>query len=182
MTCDPNMENFAQINVDHLPYYVYRHAIDSIMRRLHGALKEHGQGRVGLSFPQHHKAAHGSDSTLGRKINIVSTDSALLNEVVKHLELGDILDVDAIHLSAVAPVPAGTPRATFKRRRNEERQRRHPDRQESDFDPTHPFFKYGKRVGKHQYRIIVEKTEAVDTDCQFNSYGLSSTASVPLID
>lgn len=175
------MEFFAQINIERLPYFVYRHAIDTIMRRLHGSLKEHGEGQVGLSFPEYHKGTHGSESSLGNKISIVSDNTELLESVIKHLNLDDILDIDAIQLSPARKVPEGTPRATFKRRRNEERQRRYPDRKEADFDPTYPFFKYGKRVKGNQFRVVVEMTKNVDVERKFNSYGLSSTASVPLV-
>lgn len=175
------MENFAQIKIDHLPYFAHRHAIELIMRRLHGALRCHGQSRVGSSFTHYHKANFGSDSTLGNVINLVSHDAATLETVVQHLDLTEILDVDAIHLTDIMTTPEGLPRATFRRRRNEERKRVNSVRPTTDFDPTYPFFRYGKKSNGKQYRVIVERRDPVDIETVFNSYGLSSTASVPLI-
>lgn len=175
------MENFAQINIDDLPYFAHRHAIELIMRRLHGALRCHGQGRVGISFTYYHKADFGGDSTLGNIINLVSHDVATLETVVRHLDLTKILNVDAIHLTGIMTTPADLPRATFRRRRNEERRRVNSGRRTADFDPTYPFFRYGKKSNGKQYRVIVERSDPVDIEPVFNSYGLSATASVPLI-
>lgn len=178
------MEHYISIKIsEEVNYYVYRQAMDQIMRRVHGALKEHGEGKVGLSFPGYYKdREHGSKSVLGRDIHLVSDDFERLSTVASNLNTQNILDRGLLTVGGIKAVPEGCERATFKRRRNEERSIRRQDRKESDVDFTYPFFHYGKRVGGSQYKISVQKSGPVDDESAvFSSYGLCSMKSVPVI-
>lgn len=166
-----------------MPYPVYRATVSSLLSKIHGTLNTLGIKEVGLSMPGYYKAKQAQDSQLGDCFHLICENEALLTDVVNAIDLEDMLMIGMIKLSVVQPVPENLPRAIFKRRRVEDRYYARKDAgwKSPNLDRTYPFFNYLRPGKKKGFQITVEKQEGDSREGQFNTYGLSSTRSVPII-
>lgn len=154
--------------------------LESMMKSIHRGLKRHGEGQVGVSFP------HWSESGLGNVMYLVSQDEGRLTQVLAM--------VAREHpVSVIRPVPEHCERAIFARSRPHQRYahyRRHGNPAGKKEAARRlmalkkvPMLNLASASNEQSFSIAVEmrSLDQATDQVSFNSYGLSSGLSVPIM-
>lgn len=176
------------------PEFSHAHLLSALVAKLHRALVQRAAGDVGISFPQHVNTPL-AKRTLGRVLRLHGTQAAL----------EQLMALDWLHgmrdhtqVGTAAPVPKGAPHRIVQRRQfktSAERLRRRRMRRkgetaeqaavaipdEVERKPDLPYVQLRSSSTGEPFCLFVEHgdQQPTPTPGRFNSYGLSSGASVP---
>lgn len=176
------------------PEFSHAHLLGALLSKLHRALVQRQSTDVGVSFPRHVSAPI-SRRTLGALLRLHGTPEALQDL----MDLGWLQGMrDHVQLSPLAPAPAGALHRVVRRRQfktNAERLRRRrmhrkgetaheaaiaiPDSMQRR--PDLPFAQLRSASTGQPFCLFVDHgpPQAQATPGEFNTYGLSQTATVP---
>ena len=166
-------EFFTQIEVAN------KEGLEAAFQIIHSALKRHGEGQVGLSFPEW------CTKGLGRRLLLISSDTERLDAVTQYIRLSH-------PITEVQSVPADAERRIFCRSRRHQRYthfRRHGDpegrkRATEKLNQIEilPTIRIESSSNRQSFAIAIDnKSPGQATDqSTFNSYGLSSGRTVPV--
>ncbi len=181
------MDHHVDITVLPDPEFQETTLMNTLFALLHRALGKHGQGKIGVSFPDHSK-------TLGARIRLHGSKRAL-EEFMQTSWITGMMDY--CYVGHVQPVPSGTSFRTVrrvqaksshnKRKRSvakgwldeSEARKRIPDSQQRTLHL--PYAQLRSLSNGNMMRIYIEHGELVQQSVAglFSAYGLSSTATVP---
>ena len=184
------MDHYVDIQVLHDPEFLETTLMNELFSKLHRALGKHGQGKIGVSFPDHGKTS----KTLGARIRLHGSKE-VLEEFMQTQWITGMTDY--CRVSAVRPVPPQTSFCTVrrvqvksaynKRKRSvakgwldeSEAQKRIPDSQQRMLDL--PYAQLRSLSNGSMMRVYIEHSKPVQQSVtgSFSAYGLSSTATVP---
>ena len=168
-----------------------------LYQQVHLALVEQEQGQVGVSFPEYSK----SQPRLGRKLRLF----AINEQGLKQLDLSKWLTrlLDYCHISSIRPVPAEVRHVVFSRQHcvssPERLARRRAKRKDETFEQAMahfvgfkesfsalPFIELESLSTSHdgeqnrRFRLFIDNRFCeTEHRGEFNTYGLSKTATVP---
>ena len=181
------MDHYVDIQVLPDPEFLETTLMNELFSKLHRALGKHGQGKIGVSFPDHGK-------TLGARIRLHGGKKALEEFMQTQWITGM---TDYCRVSDVRPVPPQTSFCTVKRVQaksvynkrkrsvakgwldESEAQKCIPDSQQRTLDL--PYAQLRSLSNGNMMRVYIEHGEPVQQSVagSFSAYGLSSTATVP---
>ena len=181
------MDHHVDITVLPDPEFQETTLMNTLFALSHRALGKHGQGKIGVSFPDH-------SETLGPRIRLHGSKRALEAFMQTHWLAGM---TDYCHVGHVQPVPPQTPFITVrrvqaksaynKRKRSvskgwldeSEARKRIPDSQQRTLHL--PYAQLRSLSNGNMMRIYIEHGEPVQHAVAgpFSAYGFSSTATVP---
>jgi len=181
------MDHYVDIQVLPDPEFLETTLMNELFSKLHRALGKHGQGKIGVSFPDH-------DKTLGARIRLHGGKKALEEFMQTRWIMGM---TDYCHVSDVRPVPPRTSFCTVKRVQaksaynkrkrsvakgwldESEAQKRIPVSQQRMLDL--PYAQLRSLSNGNRMRVYIEHSKPVQQSVSgsFSAYGLSSTATVP---
>ena len=181
------MDHYVEIKVLRDPDFLEAVIMNELFSKLHRALGKHGQGKIGVSFPDHGKI-------LGPRIRLHGGKEALEEFMQTRWIMGM---TDYCCVSDVRPVPSQTSFCTVrrvqaksaynKRKRSvakgwldeSDAQKRIPDSQQRRLDL--PYAQLRSLSNGNMMRVYIEHSKPVQQSVTgpFSAYGLSSTATVP---
>ena len=181
------MDHYVDIHVLPDPEFLETTLMNELFSKLHRALGQHGQGKIGVSFPDHGK-------TLGAQVRLHGNRETLEEFMQTRWIMGMM---DYCRVSAVRPVPPQTSFCTVrrvqakssynKRKRSvakgwldeSEAQKHIPDSQQRRLDL--PYAQLRSLSNGNMMRVYIEHSKPVRQSVagSFSAYGLSSTATVP---
>ena len=187
------MDHYVDIQVLPDPEFLETTLMNELFSKLHRALGKHGQGKIGVSFPDHFKTPD-QVKTLGSRIRLHGSKKALEEFMQTQWIMGM---TDYCRVSAVCPVPPRTSFCTVrrvqaksaynKRKRSvakgwldeSEAQTHIPDSQQRRLDL--PYAQLRSLSNGNTMRVYIEHSKPVRQSVagSFSAYGLSSTATVP---
>ena len=164
-----------------------QHLLNNVFAKCHRAISQHGEGRVGLSFPQYKKM-------LGRVLRLHGS-AADLDRLMSLNWLAGLKDYCCC--SDVSEVPANTAYRTvsrFQRKSAHNKRKRSvakgwltqeqameaiPDTQQQDI--TYPFIALNSLSNKNPMRIYIKlgPVQSEPSNGTFGSYGLSPITTIP---
>lgn len=168
-----------------------------LYQQIHLALVEHGQGQIGVSFPEYSKG----QPRLGRKMRLFARDEQRLQQLNLTKWLSRLLDY--CHISSIRKVPVEVKYVVFSRQQcvtNPERlARRRAKRKDETLEQamihfadlkenftTLPFVELmslsteSDEGKQHRFKLFIDSRFCATTQAgMFSSYGLSKAASVP---
>jgi len=187
------MDHYVDIQLLPDPEFLETMLMNELFSKLHRALGKHGQGKIGVSFPEHFKTPD-HVKTLGSQIRLHG-GKEVLEEFMQTRWITGMTDY--CRVSDVRPVPPQTSFCTVrrvqaksaynKRKRSvakgwldESEARKHiPDSQQRMLDL--PYAQLRSSSNGNMMRVYIEHGEPVRQPVvgSFSAYGLSSTATVP---
>lgn len=181
------MDHYIDVHVLPDPEFRETTLMNELFSKLHRALGKHGQGAIGVSFPDHGK-------TLGARVRLHGSKRTLeefmqtkwLTGVTDYCHVGDVQHVPPqTSFCTVRRVQAKS--AYNKRRRSvakgwldeSEAQKRIPDSQQRTLHL--PYAQLRSLSNGNMMRVYIEHSKPVQQSVtgSFSAYGLSSTATVP---
>lgn len=182
------MEYFVEVSFTGTTGKDYGKRLSDVFQAAHRALNKEGNGLVGMSFPEWKSGDTPAGVSLGQRFYLVSSDMTTLEQVVTELQA----EVVALGVSTIEQVPAGASRRIFCRSRQHQRYFHHhlhgDDQGKADAAKKLaslqiiPSVKIGSKSTRQSFRIAIDCRPAEDAaeGALFNSYGLSSSLSVPV--
>lgn len=191
------MQNYIDITLlpsDEIGHYFLW---GKIYQQMHLALVEHGAGRVGFAFPEYSSG----QPRLGRKLRVFAQSIDELNQLNLSKWLSRLTDY--CHITSARSVPDHAQHAIFFRKQfltsPERLAKRRAKRNGETFEhalahfdgfeenlTTLPFVELASSSTttdadkSHRFKLFIERTIIKNIQSgEFNSYGLSKTASVP---
>ena len=187
------MNHYVEMRVRNVPDISPRQIAAKTIERLHIVLAANSQLNIGLSFPD--LASESSAIMPGFRIRLHS-DLSALNDVLAADRLRSITDY--LDISPAIPIPNQTKHMTYRRYRPYAalpcRRRRHMRRHQVDYQTacqqipdsrlescSLPFLTMHSHSTGQRFRIYIQPGPIMDSPVSgsFNSYGLSSGATVP---
>lgn len=185
------MDHYVEIRLLPDPEFPVTTLMNALFSKFHRGLVGHGEGRIGVSFPD---VREGSRS-LGSRLRLHGEGPDLCGFMTEGWLSGM---GDHISINGPTPVPAGARYRVVRRvqaHSSPERERRRliarkgvsaeeataaiPDSRAELL--TLPFLMLASRSTGQHFPLFIEHLPVVDTPCggAFNSYGLSATTTVP---
>jgi CRISPR-associated endonuclease Csy4 len=183
------------IQLRHDPDFPQQHLLNALYAKLHRALAADGKGTIGVSFPKH----NASRPYLGPVLRLHGTNDDLaallatpwLTGMRDHVDVGELRAVprDAMH-RVVRRVQAKSSVDRMRRRAMQrhsidadEAARRIPDSAAESLALPHVMLP-SKSTGQPVFPLFIEHgpLRSTPSSGRFNSYGLSTTATVPWFD
>lgn len=182
------MEWYCEVGVGNPHDRGYSVRLGVAFQAAHKAIRRHGGTVVGLSFPEWKAAGEKQKAGLGNHFYIVSTDLEALTRVVQALRCSEA----GLETTAMTEVPQGAERAIFARSRTHQRyfhHRLHGDSEGKQKAEERlgslakvPCVKVTSSSNGNSFWVAIDRRSPDQGADQtgFNSYGLSSGASVPV--
>lgn len=185
------MDSYIELQLLPDPEFPANMLMNALFAKLHRGLVSHGEGRVGVSFPDVEQKVRG----LGARLRLHGRAADLERLMSANWLLGMR---DHLHLSELQPVPCGASHRIVSRiqtKSSPERLRRRAMRRH-DLSPEAataripdgaakrldlPYLVLASHSTGQQFRLFIDHCPLQDQASPglFNAYGLSSTASVP---
>ncbi len=182
------MDHYLEITIHQDLEFTDNQILTALYAKLHRALPQNTNGRVGVSFPKYKKTGLGNQVRLHGSVSDLHLlqSSNWMQGIRDHITIQDITPIPAnVAYRTVRRVQ--TKSAHKKRKRSiakgwltqEEAQLRIPDSQQHIL--TQPFIELLSLSNRNRMKVFIEHGPLVTTSTQghFNSYGLSATSTIP---